>query len=297
MLGLKSLSMRFVCFPFRIEQHLYKVAARTSQILLSNNQFSANAALVLQGYTVYALDVTVGDKLRALEGPSCKIAQVDVTSVESIQAFKKSFGDQKLDVLLNVAGKFFHGKTYILCAAADFGAPQGIMPTKEKDNLTDLTLSVMQSTFAINAYGPVLLTQALVDNVIASDGPRHIAVMSSRVGSIADNTSGGYLAYRASKTAANSFFKTIALDLQDKKVVVSMLHPGFTKTNLDPDIWKIPGVVEPEEAASKLWQLLKSKTMDDTGKFWHRDGMELPWQAGRRKATKQDNWNRLVLEK
>ena len=101
--------------------------------------------------------------------------------------------------------------------------------------------------------------------------------MSSRVGSIADNSSGGYLSYRASKTAVNSFFKSIAVEVQDKGVIVSMLHPGFTNTNLDPDIAKIPGVVEPEIPAEKLWALLQSKKIEDTGKFWHRDGQELPW--------------------
>jgi NAD(P)-dependent dehydrogenase (short-subunit alcohol dehydrogenase family) len=151
------------------------------------------------------------------------------------------------------------------------------MVTKEKDNIEDLTLDMINTSFNINTFGPFLLTQALLPNVLAARGPRHIAVMSSRVGSIGDNTSGGYLSYRASKTAVNSLFKSIALDLREKEVVVSMLHPGFTKTNLDPDIWKIQGVVEPEEAASKLWKLLQSKGMGDTGKFWHRDGMELPW--------------------
>jgi NAD(P)-dependent dehydrogenase (short-subunit alcohol dehydrogenase family) len=151
------------------------------------------------------------------------------------------------------------------------------MVTKEKDNIEDLTLEMINTSFNINTFGPFLLTQALLPNVLAAPGPRRIAVMSSRVGSIGDNSSGGYLSYRASKTAVNSLFKSIALDLREKEVVVSMLHPGFTKTNLDQDIWKIQGVVEPEEAASKLWKLLQSKGMEDTGKFWHRDGMELPW--------------------
>jgi short-subunit dehydrogenase len=71
------------------------------------------------------------------------------------------------------------------------------MPTKEHDIIQEVTLAVMNSTFAINAYGPVLLTQALWPNILAStSSSRHVAVMSSRVGSIADNTSGGYLAYR-----------------------------------------------------------------------------------------------------
>lgn len=151
------------------------------------------------------------------------------------------------------------------------------MPPKEKDTLSEISLDVLQYTFAINTYGPLLLTQALVPNILAAPTPRRVAVISSRVGSIADNSSGGYLSYRASKTAVNSLFKSIALDLQDREVVISMLHPGFTNTNLDPDIASMPGVVEPEEAASKLWGIVKSKTMAETGKFWHREGTELPW--------------------
>ena len=116
-----------------------------------------------------------------------------------------------------------------------------------------------------------------MDNILAAPAPRRIAVTSSRVGSMADNSSGGYYAYRASKTAVNSFFKNLAVELKDKDVVVSMLHPGFTKTNLDPNIWKIPEAVEPEEAASKLWKVVKSTGLEDTGKFWHREGQELPW--------------------
>ena len=151
------------------------------------------------------------------------------------------------------------------------------MPPKENDTIDKVTMSMIQSTFAINTYGPVMLTQALLPNILAAPAPRRLAVVSSRVGSIADNTSGGYYSYRASKTAVNSFFKTLAIDLKDKDVIVGMLHPGFTNTNLDPDIGKMPAVVEPEEAASKLWKVFSSKALEDTGKFWHREGQELPW--------------------
>lgn len=153
----------------------------------------------------------------------------------------------------------------------------GVMPNKHYDTLNDLTLEVVNTTFSINTFGPFFLTQALMSNILAADGPKHIAVMSSRVGSIGDNSSGGAYAYRASKTAVNSIFKNMAVELKEKGIVVSMLHPGFTKTGLDPDIWKMEEAVEPEEAASKLWQVLKGKDIKDTGKFWHREGMELPW--------------------
>jgi NAD(P)-dependent dehydrogenase (short-subunit alcohol dehydrogenase family) len=147
----------------------------------------------------------------------------------------------------------------------------------EEDTREKVDLKMMEKSFAVNAYGPVLLTQALLPNVLAAPAPRRIGVISSRVGSIADNTSGGYYAYRASKTAVNSFFKSFAVELKEKDVIVFMLHPGFTKTNLHESIWKIPGVVEPEAAAEGLWKVVQEKGLEDTGKFWHRDNFELPW--------------------
>ncbi len=153
----------------------------------------------------------------------------------------------------------------------------GIMPAHAADTLRSVNLESLQSTFAVNTFGPLLLTQALLDNVLSADEPRHIAVVSSRVGSMADNSSGGNYAYRSSKAAVNSIFKNLAVDLKDRNVTVSMLHPGFVRTNLDPDVDRNEGVVEPEEAATKLWGLLKGKTVEETGRFWHREGMELPW--------------------
>ena len=147
------------------------------------------------------------------------------------------------------------------------------------DDLATLNLPTMSRCFAVNTFGPFFLTQALLPNIMAAPAPRRICVTSSRVGSITDNGSGRYYSYRASKTAVNSLFKNFAVELKDKDVIVSMLHPGYTKTNLDPDdnIKNIPEAVEPKEAAEKLWKVVMSKTMEDTGKFWHREGMELPW--------------------
>lgn len=145
---------------------------------------------------------------------------------------------------------------------------QGIMPEPADDARETVNLKVMEKAFAVNAYGPVLLTQALLPNVLKAEAPRRIGVISSRVGSIADNTSGGYYAYRASKCAVNSFFKSFAVELKEHDIIVFMLHPGFTKTNLNAEIWKIPGVVEPEVAASGLWKVVSTKGIEDTGKFW-----------------------------
>ena len=95
------------------------------------------------------------------------------------------------------------------------------------DTLETVTLETLQKSFSINTYGPLLLTQALLPNILASVGSDKapiVAVTSSRVGSITDNSSGGLYAYRASKTAVNSVFKNLSVELKDKGVLVAMLR-------------------------------------------------------------------------
>ena len=98
----------------------------------------------------------------------------------------------------------------------------------DKDALTTTTLDLFQKMFAVNTYGPMFLIQALLPNIEKSADPK-IGIMTSRVGSIGDNSSGGMYAYRASKAAANSIGRTMAMDLKDKNIPVLCLHPGFVE--------------------------------------------------------------------
>ncbi|KAI1609494.1 3-oxoacyl-reductase [Exophiala viscosa] len=208
-----------------------------------------------KGYTVYAVDRDHGEGLKAL-GTEAHTATLDVTSPESIQKFKESLGDTTVDILLNVAG---------------------IAAGPEKDGLTTSNLDILERTFAVNTFGALLLTQALLPNILKSSSPK-IGIVSSRVGSIGDNSTGGHYAYRASKAAVNSVGKSLAMDLKDKGVVVMLLHPGFVRTNILPKDTMPPEAVEADEAARKLWDnIVSKKEMGDTGKFWHREGYELPW--------------------
>ncbi len=150
------------------------------------------------------------------------------------------------------------------------------MAPPPQDALDTVTAGTLERIFQTNTFGPLLLTQALLPNLIAMPGSV-VGIVSSRVGSIGDNSSGGTYAYRASKAAVNSIGKSMSVDLKEKGIVVALLHPGFTKTNINPSSEPHPESVEAEEAAGKLWKILMSKSIEDTGKFWHREGYELPW--------------------
>ena len=152
------------------------------------------------------------------------------------------------------------------------------MAPHEQDSLANTTHSILLRTFSTNTFGPLLLTQALLPSLLLSPHPR-IGLMSSRVGSIADNSSGGSYAYRASKAALNNIGKSMAMDLKDRGVTVVLMHPGYVKTGLDTSgkTHQMKEAVEPGEAAEKLWRVCMGKGIEDTGKFWHREGMELEW--------------------
>lgn len=144
------------------------------------------------------------------------------------------------------------------------------------DSLETLSKDSLTRAFSVNTFGPLLLTQALLPNILKSTQPR-LGYVSSRFGSIADNSSGGSYAYRSSKAALNMICKNLSLDLKDQGVVVVILHPGIVRTHMTQGAEGVPDAVDPDEAASKLYEVLISKKIEDTGKFWHREGQELPW--------------------
>ncbi|KAK5055238.1 hypothetical protein LTR84_012988 [Exophiala bonariae] len=211
--------------------------------------------LINEGYKVYAVDKDHGHGLQNLSSEATTHV-LDVASVESIKNFKNVLGDEAIDLLLNIAG---------------------VASGPDKDGLYTTNIDILQRTFAVNTFGPMLLTQELLPNILRSSKPK-IGIVSSRVGSIGDNSSGGHYAYRASKAAVNSIGKSLANDLKEQGVIVTLLHPGFVRTNILPAESMPPEAVEADEAAIKLWEnIVSKKELEDTGKFWHREGYELPW--------------------
>jgi len=139
----------------------------------------------------------------------------------------------------------------------------------EADGLDDLDAASVRRQFEVNALAPLLLSRALLDNL--GHGSR-LALISSRMGSIDDNGSGGYYGYRLSKTALNMAGRSLAIDLRPRGIAVAILHPGMVATRM-VGFSGIP----PADAAHGLLARIDGLTLANSGSFWHANGEVLPW--------------------
>lgn len=195
-----------------------------------------------RGDDVFALCRKSSSELKALQVQV--IECVDVTDEKCLQKVAEQIG--AVDVLLNNAGILIH------------------------DELDDLDFSGIMEQFQVNALGPLKVSSAFLPYL--HEGSK-IAMVTSRMGSIDDNGSGGYYGYRMSKVALNMGATSLAKDLQSKGIAVIILHPGYVKT----DMTRHMGQISPEESAKGLIREIDELTIDTTGIFKHTNGEELPW--------------------
>ena len=137
-------------------------------------------------------------------------------------------------------------------------------------DLNSLDPVSIRHQFDVNALAPLLLANALIPSM--SSGGK-LLFMSSRMGSIQDNSSGGEYGYRMSKAALNSAVKSLSIDLKDQGISVGVLHPGMVQTRMNLTSDGIP----PEEAVANLLKRVDQLSLQTTGTFWHADGTVLPW--------------------
>lgn len=138
------------------------------------------------------------------------------------------------------------------------------------DNLDTLDWDTLREQFEVNTLGPLRVARSFAP-FMKSGGK--IGILSSRVGSMADNTSGGNYGYRMSKAAVNMAGVNLAHDLKSLGVAVFLLHPGFVQTEMTGG----RGHIGPDESARGLIARLDELGIDETGTFWHADGSQLPW--------------------
>ncbi|WP_373046823.1 SDR family oxidoreductase [Vulgatibacter sp.] len=199
--------------------------------------------LVAAGWEVIAACRTRSIDLDALE---VQVEELDVADDESVRRLGERLQGVHLDLLVNNAG--------IL----------------DRDGLDPLDLESIRRQFEVNALGPLKVTAALLGNL--GEGSR-IVLVTSRMGSIADNTSGGYYGYRMSKAALNAAGVSLARDLEAKGIAVLLVHPGFVKTEMTGG----RGTVEPGDAARGILTRIGELDPKESGSFRHADGSPLPW--------------------
>ena len=138
------------------------------------------------------------------------------------------------------------------------------------DKLNQVELSSVRQQLAINTIAPLALTQGLLP--LLPSGSKVINI-TSRMGSIEDNTSGAFYGYRASKAALNAIGKSLAIDLKEHGIAVAQIHPGFVSTEMVNHM----GEITPEAAATGIKQRIDQLDLNHSGVFWHADGSTLAW--------------------
>ena len=137
--------------------------------------------------------------------------------------------------------------------------------------LNNLDVEAIRQQFEINALAPLRLVSALTSNLSSGSW---IALMTSRMGSIADNSSGGSYGYRMSKAALNIAGKSLAIDLKPQVIAVVILHPGLVATRM---INFNPSGISPQQSVEGLLKRIDALTLETSGAFWHANGDVLPW--------------------
>lgn len=171
---------------------------------------------------------------------------VDVSVQEDVEQLAGGLPDASIDILINNAG---------------------ILSRQSLDNLD---FDAIRRQFEVNSLGPLRVTAALREKL--KDGAK-VGIVTSRMGSVADNTSGSHYGYRMSKAAVNMAGMSLAQDLKERGIAVILLHPGYVNT----DMTNHTGNVDPADAASGILQRIEELDLSTTGTFRHANGEALPW--------------------
>jgi len=177
------------------------------------------------------------------------IEHVEVSDPDSLHQLVAKLDGRKIDWLINNAG-----------IAGGLGL----------NDISTTAIASFKRMFEVNSLGPLLVTHALMDNL--SKGSK-VGLVTSRMGSIADNDSGGSYAYRMSKSALNAAGKSLSIDLKPQGIAVAILHPGWVRT----DMTSHGGLINTDESVDGLLKRMDALELSNSGTFWHTNGEELPW--------------------
>jgi len=189
------------------------------------------------------------DELLAMAG-DITVEALDVSDHAKIQSVAKSFKRERIDVLINNAG--IHGP--------------------RPSRVGGINYDAWAEVLRINTMGPMKVSEAFVEHIARSE-QKKIVTISSRMGSITDNESGGAYPYRSSKAAVNAVMKSLAVDLKPRGVTVVVFHPGWVST----DMGGPSAPVEPETSVAGMMKTVEKIKLSDSGKFFNYDGKKVAW--------------------
>ena len=182
-----------------------------------------------------------------LEG---EVYPLDVTSPDSVTALHRELSGENIDLLINNAG--IYGPRGLEFGGLDYDAWEEVLRT--------------------NVMGPIRVAEAFAHHLARSEKKKMVFI-SSKVGSIADNRSGGGYVYRSSKTALNMAVRSLSLDLSDKGVICLLLHPGWVRT----DMGGPSGLIDVATSVAGMRDVIDRAGVAESGRFFNYDGSELPW--------------------
>ena len=179
-----------------------------------------------------------------------EICELDLLDKESPNILSNFLGDKPIDLFINNAGVIGHSAQHF----------------------KSVSLNHWLDVLKVNLIAPLLITQSIIKNIEKSS-ERKIYFISSKVGSIEDNKSGGMYIYRSSKTALNQVVKSLSIDLKPLGISVISLHPGWVRTEMGgPN-----ALISVEESVNGMVDVISNTSIINSGQFINYDGTRLPW--------------------
>ncbi|HQU98248.1 MAG TPA: SDR family oxidoreductase [Nitrosomonas sp.] len=209
-----------------------------------------------EGWNVIACcrNPDMATKLHYLSGQYPKLIQtyaLDVVNHEQIDALSKILSTATLDLLINNAG---------------------IYPSGKGDEFGSTDYDAWQCALEVNTMAPLKMTEAFIQQIARSQ-LKTIAIITSKMGSIADNSGGGSYIYRSSKAAVNIVTKSLSIDLKPQQIKAVVLHPGWVKT----DMGGPNALITTEQSVTGMRRVINQLKMEDSGNFFAYDGQIVPW--------------------
>ena len=178
------------------------------------------------------------------------IIAMDMTDLRSVKTAAAQLKDIVIDLVINCAG-----------ITGISGQKVGRVDYESWAHVLD-----------VNTMGPLRVVESFTDQVARSER-RLVATITSGMGSLRDNTTGGSIAYRSSKAAVNMVMRSAAIDLAPQRITCVVINPGWVKT----DMGGPNATLTPQESVTAMRRLIEKLSPDQSGKFFHYDGSEYPW--------------------